>query len=262
LTQPTGRARNTKRTDNGHARAGHGKAPLKRLLDIALTAISVLSVAALFLAHEDPFAREAVCAHTGFCPVMPNAKAWYKIIYDLAVGSLVTVFFYLLVVRLPDYQRRQRLKRSLERHYKAFREDCIEIMLAVADGTYSAEVPETLMKQDKFKEYFTEKVTADRNRWHDFQNNLNEYYLRELLRLMEIFRVELTFVLNNTDIPKDEPFEFLKRLSAAIYSMKDVTLGYDESKPLASFLWNVFAGWDLITGYRKEDVVKKMIDAI
>ena len=79
---------------------------------------------------------------------------------------------------------------------------------------------------------------------------------------MEIFRDELAFVLNNTDIPKDKPFEFLKRLSAAIYSMKDVTLGYDESKPLASFLWNVFAGWDQITGYRKEDIVKKMIAAI
>ena len=73
---------------------------------------------------------------------------------------------------------------------------------------------------------------------------------------MEIFRDELTFVLNNTDIPKDEPFEFMKRLSNAIYSMKDVTLGYDEIKPLARFLWSVFAG------YRKEDIVKKMIDAI
>jgi hypothetical protein len=79
---------------------------------------------------------------------------------------------------------------------------------------------------------------------------------------MEIFRDELTFVLNNTDIPKDEPFEFMKRLSNAIYSMKDVTLGYDETKPLARFLWSVFAGWDQITGYRKEDIVKKMIDAI
>jgi hypothetical protein len=36
----------------------------------------------------------------------------------------------------------------------------------------------------------------------------------------------------------------------------------DESKPLAGFLWNVFAGWDQITGYRKEDIVKKMIAAI
>jgi hypothetical protein len=37
---------------------------------------------------------------------------------------------------------------------------------------------------------------------------------------------------------------------------EDVTLGYDEIKPLARFLWSVFAG------YRKEDIVKKMIDAI
>jgi len=105
-------------------------------------------------------------------------------------------------------------------------------------------------------------VALDRNRWDEFQNKLDEHYLRELLTRMEIFRDELAFVLNNTDIPKDEPFEFLKRLSAAIYSMKNVTLGYDESKPLAGFLWNVFAGWDWITGYRKEDIVKKMIDAI
>jgi len=77
---------------------------------------------------------------------------------------------------------------------------------------------------------------------------------------MEIFRDELTFVLNNTEIPKDEPFEFLKRLSAAIYSMKDVTLRYDES--LADLLWSIFAGWDFITGSRKQDIIKKMIDAI
>jgi hypothetical protein len=48
----------------------------------------------------------------------------------------------------------------------------------------------------------------------------------------------------------------MKRLSNAIYSMKDVTLGYDETKPLARFLWSVFAGWDFITGYREEDIVK------
>jgi len=110
--------------------------------------------------------------------------------------------------------------------------------------------------------YFEEEVAPGMSRFDKFQNELDEYYLRELLTRMEIFRDELAFVLNNTDIPKDKPFEFLKRLSAAIYSMKDVTLGYDESKPLAGFLWNVFAGWDQITGYRKEDIVKKMIAAI
>jgi hypothetical protein len=229
-------------------------------LDIILITIFVLSVAELFLAHEDPFARDALCAYTGFC--LPNAKAWSKIFYDLAVGALVTLLFYLLVVRLPDYQRRQRLKGGLERHYRDFRKDCIEIMLLVADRGCSGGVPETLIEQDKFSDYFKKKVAPDRERWDEFLNKLDDYDLRELLTRMEIFRDELTFVLNNTDIPKDEPFEFMKRLSNAIYSMKDVTLDYDETKSLARFLWSVFAGWDFITGYRKEDIVKKMIDAI
>jgi hypothetical protein len=81
---------------------------------------------------------------------------------------------------------------------------------------------------------------------------------------MEQLRDEITFVLNNTDIPKDEPFDFLKRLSAAMYSMKSVTVDSDsdEIKPVARFLWEIFAGWDWLTGYRKEDIIKKMIDEI
>ena len=79
---------------------------------------------------------------------------------------------------------------------------------------------------------------------------------------MKSFKEELIFILNNTDIPKTEPFEFMKRLSAAISSMEHVTLGYDETKPLARFLLDVFAGFSYVTGYRKEDIIKKMIDAI
>jgi hypothetical protein len=235
---------------------------MKRAIDIGLGAIFVVSAATLLLAHEDQFAREAVCAHTGICPSTPHAQAWNKIFYDLAVGALITVLFYYLVVRLPDHQRRQRLKRGLERHYKAFREDCIEIMLLVADGTYMAGFPETLMEPEKFKLYFKEKVRPDRDRWDEFQNKLDEHFLRDLLTRMEIFRDELIFVLNNTDIPKDEPFEFLKRLSVILYSMKHVTLSYDETKPLASFLWDVFAGWDWFKGYRTGDIVQKRIGEI
>ncbi len=235
---------------------------MKRLLDIVLMGIFVLSVAALFLAHEDNFARRAVCVHTGICPLIPNAKAWNKIVYDLAVGALVTLFVYLLAVRLPDYLRRCRLKRNLKWHFRVFREDCIQIMLLVADGAYSGDLREALLEQDRFRAYFEEKVVPDRDRWHEFQNKLDERSLRELLTRMEMFRDEVAFILNNTDISNDEPFEFLRTLSATIYSMKDVTLGHDESKLLARFLWTVFAGWDLITGYRKKDIVKKMIDAI
>jgi len=229
---------------------------LKRL-DVALASIGALSIASIFVFHENPFARHVVCAYTGICHApLADAKAWYKIFYDLGVGSLVTLGFYILVVRLPEYQRRHRLKRGLEKQYRAFRHDCIATMLEVADGGYCADLPDKLMEQDKFREYF------DNTRWDAFSNKLNEKALEELRTSMEIFREELIFVLNNTDIPKDQPFEFLKRLSRLIYSIKSVTVGYDESKPLEIFLWDVFAGFNLVTGYRKDDIVKKMISAI
>ena len=79
---------------------------------------------------------------------------------------------------------------------------------------------------------------------------------------MEIFRDELSYIINNTDIPNDEPFEFIKRLSAIIYKMKNVTLDYDDTKLLARFLWDVFAGFSIIDGYRKDDIIQKMINAI
>jgi hypothetical protein len=234
----------------------------RRSLDLFLAIIFIVCVAVLFLSHEDPFVRDALCARIGFCPTFANAKAWNKISYDVAVGTLVSLVLYGLVVRLPDHQRRRRLKQSLELHYKNFRQDCIEIMLLVADGSYRGGLPEALLEQDKFREYFKQQVKPNTDRWHEFLNNLEEYHLRKLQTHMEIFRDELIFILNNTDIQKDEAFEFLKRLSAAIYSLKSVTPDYDEVKPLAGFLWNVFAGWDWVEGYRKEDIIKKMIDEI
>jgi hypothetical protein len=51
-------------------------------------------------------------------------------------------------------------------------------MLLVADGSYSADLPETLIEQDKFRDYFGEKVAPDRDRWDEFLNKLDERYLR------------------------------------------------------------------------------------
>jgi len=131
----------------------------------------------------------------------------------IGIGALVSLGFYYLIVRLPEYQRRQRLKRSLTLRYRAFRLDCIDIMLAVADRQAGLVKPETLFEPKQFREYFNQTVPSGNKRWYEFMNNLNEFYLLRLQTLMEELRDELMFVLNNTDIPKDRPFELLKNLS-------------------------------------------------
>src|SRR5262245_41135453 len=108
--------------------------------------------------------------------------------------------------------------------YKNFREDCIALMLLAADGAYELGKQQELLDQKKFKDCFDEWVTRDQTRWHRFLNKLDEYHLRQLIKRMEIFRGEIQFFLNSVDIPSEKPFEFLKRLSTAIYSMQDKTL--------------------------------------
>jgi hypothetical protein len=231
----------------------------RRPLDLGLVALFVVSALLILAAHEEPFARNWLCAKVP-CPHLPHP--WHKIIYDLAIASIISLTFYGLVVRLPEYQKRRRIKRSFLGRYKRFKEDCIGVMLGVADGSFDPDLAETLVDQEKFRAYFKEKVCQSQERWHAFLINLDEPSLRELITLLEIFRDEILYVLASTDIPDDEPFEFLKRLSAAIRSLRDTTLGYDETKPFARFLWEVFAGWDWLKGYRKEDIIKKMIDEI
>jgi hypothetical protein len=120
----------------------------------------------------------------------------------------------------------------------------------------------SFLSRKKFKNYFEEQVTPDQDRWNRFENKLDAYNLKELIKKVEIFRDEIAFVLNNVDIPSEAPFEFLKRLSAVIYSVQDTTLGYDETKPLARFLWEVFAGFSWVSGYRERDIISEMIEAI
>jgi hypothetical protein len=50
-------------------------------------------------------------------------------------------------------------------------------MLSVADGIYSADFPETLMEQGKFRTYFEEEVAPGMSRFDKFQNELDECLL-------------------------------------------------------------------------------------
>lgn len=78
---------------------------LRKPLDQILVAIGVVSLASMFFAHENTFARDWWCGLAP-CATLPNAAPGYKILYDLAVGTFVTLIFYFLVVRLPDYRKR------------------------------------------------------------------------------------------------------------------------------------------------------------
>jgi len=187
-----------------------------------------------------------------------------SIIFNLSIGFLVSVIFYLLVVWFPSKQRKNLMKRNFEEQYLSFKYDMICIFLGASEKVYDSMLPSKLSNQSEFKKFFTQPDKNDpRNiKWYDVLNGFNEYHLKDLLTQLEIFMNEVAYVLNNVEINDPDVFSFFKRLSQTVYRFKNSNFEYEEVKQLSRFLWEIFAGWSFIDGYRKDDIVKVMIEKI
>lgn len=234
-----------------------------RRLDALMVLLFIGSTVLVILAHESPLARAAFCELSRVCPRFDTTGFWKKLGYDLGMGSLMSIAFYGLLVRLPEEQKRRRLRASLKRHYEMFKEDSISLFAGAADGSYRPEHVRTLLNQERFRSYFQEDVGEGQDRWARAISNLNENNLQELVVGMEIFRDEVSYILNNTDIRLDGAFAFFKGLSSQLhFARSSAALDYDSLKQLARFYWRVLSGWDSVKGYPKGDVVERMIRSI
>ena len=222
----------------------------------SLAVLTLLFVCFVTLGNEDPFARDALGI------TLPKANVLYKALYDFGMGGLVSVLFYWLLVRLPEDAKRRRVRRSLERQFRSFKVECLSVILGTVDGLIDPETVRGLLDQKEFRAYFKTKVSPDQDRWHVFLNRLDPTGLRNIIFQTELLREEVNFAVSAVDIPNDEAFDFLKRLSRVLQSVRDADVSYDEIGPLARFLWTVFSGFDFVTGYQQEDAVSKTIGSI
>jgi hypothetical protein len=226
----------------------------------------ILSIASAFLALKtSPEPMLSVFKNTWIdCFFKPFATG-NSIIFNVTIGFLVSVIFYLLVVWYPEKRKMIIIKHNLKETYHSFKSDTIYILMNACNnggGGYDPILIDKLVDQNEFRKYFNEKITEDQNRWDAVFNGLDEYFIKKLLVELEILLHEVTFVLNNVYINDKNVFFFFKQLSQSVYKMKDSTVEYDDIKNMTSFLWQIFAGWSLIDGYREEEIIKLMIDKI
>lgn len=234
-----------------------------RRLDVAMIFFLLVSTALMVLGHEDPLARKALCQTLNLCLTDAPTPFWSKLSYDLGLGALVSILFYFLLVRLPENQKRRRLRSSLRAHYSAFKERSIAVFVGAADGSYSPEFVETLLVQSSFRDYFKEAVAEDQTRWDAAFNKFGKPAMDELLTEMDILREEISYVLGNVDIEVKGAFPFLKQLSHALHATRNAAAeDYESRKQLFRFFWEILSGWSWVKGYQKADVVEKMIKAI
>ena len=117
---------------------------------------------------------------------------------------------------------------------------------------------------DEFQSYFKKENESGQNKWDLILNELqeNKILLKDLLIQLEILSEEVDFFLNKISSHDIDVFMFLKRLKYAIYSIKNTSPDYDEIKKVSAFFWELFAGYSITLGYRKNDIFEEMMERV
>lgn len=227
----------------------------KHRLGFAMTLLTVIAVIGMFA-----FSGEKIISPLQGTLVEPIllAMGWTNTIaFNLCVGFLISVFFWWLVVYLPERQRRELLRTSLARRYADFRHNTIQICSWAAKLGLTTQEIEDLMDKTKFREYF-----KDDDRWYDVVNGLQDEkaYITCMHVEMELFAQELTYTLNNVVVQDDKVHSLFKNLAEQIYRMKyDPNYTSDPAKYISQFLWAMHANWSVIEGYMPNDPIELRI---
>jgi len=185
-----------------------------------------------------------------------------EIIFNISLGFLVSVIFYILVVWVPYRQKRRLIKNNYKKQYDAFKEGMIIVFLSACKLSWNSELINKLKDQSEFKTYFKEPVTDSQDRWDVVLNGLDEYLLKDLIMELELFLNETNYVRNNIEFSDKQVFEFFNELERSVYRIKGSSLEYEDVKAISQFIWHVFTGWSWSEGYRKPDIIQEMIGSI
>lgn len=119
---------------------------------------------------------------------------------------------------------------------------------------------DNLMRPEAFKEAFSGGREANEG-FYAFENQMSgdTPEFREIILNFEMLAKQIDFVLHNYSIDDENLFDFFKRLDLMLLSLRRSSPGYDESKPLCRFVYEMFSGFNLINGHLGYDVIDKML---
>jgi hypothetical protein len=232
----------------------------RNALDVALWLLG--SVSSLLMLKASTDSRPEFIKETWFEQIFKPFSTGNQIVFDIAVGTVVSLFVYVLVVRLPEWQKKKRVKAHLLRRYDDVKRQCITHFLWACGEPAASDLIEELKDLENFKEFFKTKVSHDQDRWHAVLNGLSEQYVTSLVRELDIFRGELDYALTAVEVSDEKVFIFMRNFTQVLQRSRYWSDREDQLKPLSQFMWSAFAGWSFATGYTGKDAIAEMINAI
>jgi hypothetical protein len=232
----------------------------RNVLDLVLWVLFAASGILMLKSSPDP--RPDFIKGTPLENLLKPFPTGNQITFDLTVGIIVGLFVYVLVVRVPAWQKKERLKAHLLRRYDDLKEQCLMHFLWACNEPAESTLIDRLKNQDQFREFFKEPVSPDQDRWYAVLNGLNDDYVRSIVHELDLFRGELDYTLTAVEVADEKVFSFLRNLTEVLQRSRHWSDRKDQLKPLSQFMWSIFAGWSIVSGYTGRDAVHDMISVI
>jgi hypothetical protein len=204
-----------------------------------------------------------------FATNLSSLKWWadaFAVATNLLSGGLVSFLLYFLVVYLPERRKKAIIKTNLLRMYRDIKQ---EILWAVVHASIkggrrdlvpNSDTVDRLMSPKGFKDAFKHGRQANEG-FYAFENQMSDDTpeFRTIVLNLQMLSKQIEFVLHNYIIEDQGVFDYFKRLELFLMRIQTNGPGYDESKQLCGFIWEVCAGWNMLRGDIGHDTIEKTI---
>jgi len=207
----------------------------KKKFDLVLLIVAIFCLWMMIAASSDPVI--SFLQHSKIEKLFTQFKTGNSIIFNLSVGSLSAIGMFYLLVRLPEYEQKNRMKRHLKASYLSFKTSIIQIFVGSVNGSYNTDIIDQLMETKNFKEFFKEPYSKDQNKWDRLANKMDDFILRQIILETEVLYNEFQHIISVVDIKDPKVFLFMKKMSMALYRAKNWSCDYDGVGEVLGFFW-------------------------
>lgn len=201
-------------------------------------------------------------------PTLGTAKyaAAFNAALSIGTGGVVSFLFYYLVNVRLERRHRNLLRGSVQGTYREAKQN---IALAVIHASQkggrrdlSADITtiNQALTMQGFKSLFEGGHEGDEG-YYAFQNEMSsrtpEY--DEIVFNLKVIARAAERLIDSSAVEDRRTYEFFVRLSTLVERIERNGPGYEESKPLCSFIWEIFAGWNFIDGDVGYDPIERTI---
>lgn len=215
------------------------------------------------------FIAFSIFVATDFAFDHSSIKWWpdvFAIVTNLLTGGLVSFFFYYLVVFLPEGRKKSIIKANMQKMYKNIKIDILQeiVQASIKGGRSDLECDldfiESLTSPLVFRQAFEHGEEANEG-FYAFENQMSDATseFKQIVKNLTVLSKQIEFILHNYSIENQNAFDFFKRLEILLMNIQTIGAGYDESKPLCRFIWEIYAGWSFVDGSIGYDPIEKMI---